>query len=81
MSFGIYDTETNCWIGNNDGPRTFDDKVLADIAAQIVACQLGHPVIRYRGQEYSPAPVRLRDVLEPRMTPEEALKRIEEGYV
>ena len=35
MSFGIYDTETNCWIGNNDGPRTFDDKVLADIAAAL----------------------------------------------
>lgn len=40
MAWGIYDTEHAQWIGNKDGPATFDDEKLAQACAQVAECAL-----------------------------------------
>ncbi len=36
MKHGIYDSSGDCWIGDEYGPKLFDDPEVAKIAALIV---------------------------------------------
>lgn len=38
--YGLYDTQDDCWIGDDNGARTIDDHMLARAMAQIVECQM-----------------------------------------
>lgn len=79
--WGIYDFEAKAWLGGNEGPKTFEDETLAKIAAQIFAGQLMLPVTRIRAKEYDPAPMRLRDSVDIKMSTAEALKKIEQEWI
>lgn len=81
LVWGIYDKADNCWIGNDDGPRLFDDHIIARMAAQVIECAVYGTDLgcKYEARIYPKAPVRLRDKVDLKLTPLKALERIEGG--
>lgn len=77
--WGIFDVKDSCWIGNDDGPRLYDDHMLARIAAQVSECQFYGTDLgcRHEARVYPGGPMRLRDQVEAKLTPVAALRRIE----
>jgi len=49
--YGLYDTQDNCWIGNDDGPLSYTDQKLAQISAQVCGVQLQFEPGRIRAAE------------------------------
>ena len=79
MIYGLYDTVEHVWMGGDEGPKTFEDFMLARIAAQMIDVQLGQEPGRTKAKEYDPSPKRLRDSVDTKMTALEALDGIEKG--
>jgi hypothetical protein len=88
--YGIYDTRDNCWIGDKSGPRVFTredsvkanglpQRLMAQIAAQMAEKQLGYGMGRLRAQEFNDSNLTLKDEVPTKMTPVEALIRLENG--
>ena len=88
--FAILDTADNCWIGNDDGPLTYTDFMLARVAAQVLETQAFGTDLgaRYKAVEYRTPATHLRDHVDVRMSFQTALERIEgtapgkpDGYI
>lgn len=79
MKYGIYDTVDECWLGDDNGPKLFEDEVVAQVAAQATGVQLGYAPTRIQHKEFIPASLHLRDQVDAKMTMLEALQGIEEG--
>jgi hypothetical protein len=79
MKFGILDTVDDLWMGDDNGPKLFDEEDLAKIAARIVDVRMGHPPGRYRALEFTQTEVRRRDAVDTKMDTLEALTLLEEG--
>ncbi len=81
MKYGLFDTRDSLWIGSDDGPLTYDDRTLAQCAAQVVSMQLFGTDLspRIQVKEYPEGPARLRDELPVKYDGETALRRIEGG--
>lgn len=83
--YGVYDTEDNCWIGDDKGPRLFtvadnektkgviNYEVLAKLSAQITNIQMGYKPGRLVHREYKNEDLRLRDTLPVKMSGVEAI--------
>jgi hypothetical protein len=90
MKYGIYDTVDNCWIGNQDGPKLFDDatteekhpgiqaKTMAQMAAQVIETQVFGTDLghRYEGREFNEKNLRLRDSVDVKLSGIDALKKL-----
>jgi hypothetical protein len=90
MSWGIYDDEDELWYGGDEGPKLFDDLLLARCALTVLHAQLPKALTmrsrwkegpRLQVKEWPGGPARVRDEVKTRMSPEEALKRIERGTI
>lgn len=79
MKFGLLDTHDNVWMGDNKGPKLFDDEELAQVAARIVDVQLRQIAGRTKAMPYIEEANIKRDKVPVLLSPEEALKRLEEG--
>jgi len=77
--YGLYDTTDNCWMGNSEGPLLYEDEMLAKVAARTLDVQLKQAAGRTRAIPYTEESVVLKDEKETFMSPEEALRRLEEG--
>jgi hypothetical protein len=79
--WGVYDKTEDVWIGNDDGPVVYDNLMVARMAAQVTECALYGSDLggRHEARVYPGGPKRLRDVVKNKMTPEQALARIESG--
>ena len=88
--YGMYDTQDNCWLGDETGPKVFTvedsaranglpHRLMAQIAAQMVEVQLGYTPGRVQVREFNAPNLRLRDQVETQMTPLEALIKLESG--
>jgi hypothetical protein len=77
--YGLYDTEGGVWMGDDDGPKLFEDESLARIAAQMMDVQLGQDPGRTRAKPFDELPKRKRDEVATRMSSEEAISRLENG--
>ena len=77
--WGIYDTQDSMWIGDEAGPRAFEDHTLAQCAAQITEeALLGTDLAcRFQAREIPESAWRLRDELALKHSPLEAIRRIE----
>jgi hypothetical protein len=79
---GLWDTKDNLWVGSDSGPLKFEDDEsdLARVAAQMVDTQTGqHPgrtIAKPFPDGFRPRKVDNVPIL---MSPEEALKKLEEG--
>jgi hypothetical protein len=77
--WGLYDTIDGVWMGDDSGPKTFDDFLVARIAAELVDIQLGQQPRRTQAKEYEHGPKRLRDHVDTKMSTLEALEGKESG--
>jgi hypothetical protein len=77
MKYGLVDTKDGLWMGDDNGPAVFDTEVLAKIAAQLLDEQLGQALGRTRAKPYDDTKKRKVDEVASKMTPLEALRRIE----
>jgi hypothetical protein len=67
-------------MGDDTGPKLFDDENVAKVAAMVVDVRLKQEPGRTREREYRETnPPRLRDSVETHRTVEEALDYIEKG--
>jgi len=90
VSYAIYDTQDNCWLGDDTGPRLFtrEDSVklngmpqelAARIAAQVWGVQLGYAVGRLQAVVFRGEDLQMKDEVSTKMSGLEALKKLESG--
>ncbi len=79
--YGVYDTQDRVWMGNEKSIALFRDKKIAEVSAALTNVQLGWDPGRCRARAYiaDPKGMVIKDEVLARMTPEEALKALEEG--
>ena len=85
FSWGVYDTQDDCWVGNASGPLLYtgtlegpviDGEYLARAAATIVNERMNCGS-RFRAKLFCGGPMRLKDEIEFKRSAEDAVKRIE----
>ena len=90
VSYGIYDTQDECWIGDDAGPRVFTradsiemngmpQETIAKLAAQMAGVQLGYVPGRLQPREFHEKELHLRDEIPTKMSAIEALTKLESG--
>ena len=79
--WGIFDTEDKIWIGNDDGPCHYEDKMTARLSAEVADVVLGQKIGRCRARRLPKGSWKLRDEKPTIMKPEKALRLLEEGYL
>ena len=91
VKYGIYDTQDNCWLGDENGPRLYDlelskkmkgmpQQLAARIAAQMTEVQLGYTPGRLRAVEFkNQDSLVLKDSVDTKMTAVAALRKLENG--
>lgn len=79
MKWGIYDPVDGCWMGDEQGPRLFDDQAIARVASEMVDVMAGWPRRRCQEQPYPGGMATLKGEVEKKMSSEEALKGMEDG--
>lgn len=79
MAWGIFDTQDDLWIGDDNGPRVFEEEFIAKVAAQVVSDQvLGTDLVdRFQAREIEDREWRKRDEITVKRTTLESLQRIE----
>lgn len=89
---GLFDTQDNCWIGNNDGPLTYDDmptpsgqvmpaQTVAQLAAQLLCMRMKWSPTRIRPKPLDcPNPVK-KDDIKPERSADEAMQRLLDGHL
>lgn len=76
--WGLYDTTDNVWLGDEKGPKLYN-QLLAKIAARVTEKQLGYEPGRVIGRVYDNSGNKLRDTVDTIMSGEEAVRRLEAG--
>lgn len=80
--WGIFDTKDCLWLGDDIGPKLFDDEMLAKIAAEMADVQLRQNTGRCRARAFIPAGhMSVRDELPVKLEPLRALKLLEHGFI
>jgi hypothetical protein len=79
MKFGLYDSEDNVWMGNEDGPLLYGEERLAKVSAMVTDRCLHQPQGRTRAIPFDVKSVKLRDTVPLLETPVDAIAQIEEG--
>ena len=77
--WGLYDKKDNCWLGDENGPKPYEDKTIARIAAQVIADQLGYGELskRIEARELPDYNLKLKDSVDTKRTALESIRRIE----
>ena len=75
--WGLLDTQDDVWLGDEYGPRTFEQHDLARMAALVLAECLGWPLNRVRAAEYAEQVTTKRDSVSMRRSPTTAIRRLE----
>jgi hypothetical protein len=52
QQWGLLDTQDNLWMGDDEGPKLWDDRTLARVAEHVLSIQLGWPYGRLRVEPY-----------------------------
>ena len=77
--WGLYDTKDNCWLGDSDGPKLFDDESLAQIACRVIDVQTKTPAGRTRARIFNEGPLKKKDEVKIYRSGEDAIERLESG--
>ena len=81
MKYALYDTVGDCWMGNSEGVREYDDFLIARIAAEVVDVQLGQTPGQTKAMEYTGGANKLRGEYDTKYDTLTALKRLESGRI
>lgn len=81
LSWGVFDTQDNLWIGDDHGPKLFppDQEDIAKVACQVIAMQAGWPLHRLRARQYDAGSIRIVDEQPLHCSGLAALRRVEKG--
>lgn len=79
QKWGLYDTKDDCWLGGDEGPKTFDDEDLAQVACRIIDVQAKRPAGRTRARVFNEGPLRKKDEIAIYRSGEDAIERLESG--
>lgn len=82
MEYGIYDTQDDCWIGSDEGPKTYSDLTTARISAQVLEDQMFGGLgmkLRLEARELPDQSWGLKDELAVQRDALTSLRRIEGG--
>jgi len=74
--YGLFDTESDTWLGTADGPLTYDDEVTAKTMRQIMAARIPCSPLRISVEPFTSATRKL-DEIPLQYTHDEAMDRIE----
>jgi hypothetical protein len=86
--YAIYDTQDNCWLGDETGPKLYDKALseklngmpqflAARIAAQMTEVQVGYAPGRLQAREFHGDDLHLKDSVDTKMTAVQALRKLE----
>lgn len=73
--FGLFDIKERTWMGTQQAPLTYDDRQIAQIAAQVMCERLEVPMGRIKVEPFTGANVKGEDV-KPKVSAEEALRKV-----
>lgn len=59
--YGIWDTEGRAWMGNTEGPATFDTREIGREMARMLAEKMGWRETRFRVREYDGSGISKKD--------------------
>lgn len=76
MKHALYDTEGEAWIGNDVGPLTYEDQLVARAAATVLNEMFG-TVARFSAREYDEKPKRVKDSITAPISAQEAIAQLE----
>ena len=76
--YGLLDRDSGTWLGNDDGPLTYDDYEIARVVARLLAARFNWSPLRIIVQRFTSASRKLDD-LTPEYSLEEAWRRLDEG--
>ena len=79
MKYGIYDTQDNCWMGDDNGPLLYEDELFTRLAAQAMDKVLGWDLGRCRMKVYDGTGDKHKDNVERVMSTLDAIKEMEDG--
>lgn len=79
--FGVYDTKDNCWLGDENGPKVFENYLVARVASQVYAMQsFGTDLVcRYKAMPIPEGINKKKDEVPTKMDTLQALTRLENG--
>jgi hypothetical protein len=72
--FGLWDARGRCWLGDDHGPKLFEDQELARAAATVASEQLGYTI---RAIPFDGKNLRYKDKVPCRMGTLAAIQKIE----
>lgn len=81
VKWGLYDTRDKIFWGTDDGPIGYTSYMIARVASQTVDVQLGNKPGRTRVVVLPPGPYNYKGDAETLLSPEKALRLLEEGLV
>lgn len=74
--YGLFDTESDTWLGTADGPLTYDDEVTAKTMRQIMAARIPCSPLRISVEPFTSATRKL-DEITPENTFDQAMDLID----
>lgn len=79
--YGLFDTEADCWLGDDKGPRTFGNFEVARMAAQVFEAQICGADLagRIKAREIPENAWHLKDELPVKRSALKAIQNIEGG--
>lgn len=79
--WGVYDATERIWIGDDHGPKLYDEQWQAKVAARVFDAQLGNTPGQCREKEFIRQKLRLRDTVDIKMSALKAIKGLEDGSI
>jgi hypothetical protein len=75
--YGLYDTQDDCWMGNDQGPLLYEDEDVAKVGAQVLDVRLKQKPGRTRAKPFAKESLVKKDERETFVRAEEAIARLE----
>lgn len=79
--YGLYDTQDDCWLGDNKGPLLYEEEDLAKVGAQVLDVRLKQAPGRTRAKPFAEESLVKKDEKETFVEAEEAIAKLERGAV
>lgn len=78
--YGLYDTQDDCWLGDDQGPLLYEEEDVAKVSAQVLDVRLKQAPGRTRAKPFAAEESLVKkDEKETFMEAEEAIARLEKG--
>lgn len=77
--YGLYDTQDDCWLGDDQGPLFYEEEDVAKVGAQVLDVRLKQAPGRTRAKPFAEESLVKKDEKETFVGAEEAIAQLEKG--